>query len=396
MTTTALRTEERSTTKRSFVHDTRAVSEVLGFMLIMGILISSMSIYLSLQVPEWTKELEAEHAAKVPHEFANLDSAIDLAIASGEPAASTECPIGMSPRAVPPVIPPSAGTLTFDPDAESLVIIAGTDEAVGSGNGSWLSTPANFSLYDKYQVITPPEGAQLNLEIGEDKRYNSGGSEYLAGEFWFNQFSITNGTKVSTADLTIHAMNITIDSTSSIIANGSGAAGGEYDKRGEGDGAGGDSAIVITAAYIRGNFSAGGGGAGFGGQGGKGGGANCSGIYYFSNDTFRYFSTGWGDGGAGGSTYGDILNLSLRSGSGGAGGAGGRPIPQWEDARYAGGRGGLGGGFVLLDAPNITIAGKIYANGEDGGMGSNDDSAGGGGGGGSGGCILIKPIFRSI
>ena len=357
--------------KRSVLQETRAVSEALGFLLIIGIVVSGTSIYLSQQVPEWTKELEAEHADQVPHDFAELDSAIDMAIISGEPAVSTECPIRMSPRAVPPVIPRSTGTLTFDPHAESIELIAGTNEDNSSGNGSWLSTPANFSLYDKYQVITPPEGAQLNLEIGEDKSYDSGGDEYLAGEFWFNKFELTGGTTLHTSELAIHAMFIHIDSTSSIIADGSGSAGGTYDESGKGAGSG-----VNTGEY-----STGGGGAGYGADGGNGG------------ATWHKEGSSWVKypGGAGGGEYGNAIDLLEKTaGSGGGGGSCGQYIS--GVGQYVGGKGGAGGGVVFLDAPIIIIEGDISVNGVDGGdvAGSARNSAGGGGGGGSGGCIVLK------
>jgi hypothetical protein len=355
--------------EKKLLHDTRAVSEVLGFMLIFGIIVSGLSLYLTLKVPEWTKEFEAEHADEVCHDFAQLDSAVDRAILRGEPTAPVECIIGMAPRALPPVIPPSSGTLGLDPYAESLEIIAGTLEAAGSGSGSWNSTPTsmptNFTTYDQYQVITPPEGAQLSLELGEDKPCNSGHEEYLAGVFWFDTFSVTDGTTLYTSSLEIHAKNITIDSSSRIIADGRGSAGGEYDASGKG----------VSAGENSGCDSTGGGGAGYGGAGGKGGAA--------WNDTGKHA------GGNGGSAYWNASNLTASTGSGGGGGSSGLLIPGLS--QIAGGRGGNGGGAIYLDAPNITITGNLSANGEAGGDASGgEDSVGGGGGGGSGGAILIK------
>lgn len=352
-------------TNTSFLKDTSAVSEALGFMLILGIVISGMSILLSQQVPAWTKEFEAEHADQVPHEFAELDSAIDLAIISGEPAVSTECPIKMSPRAVLPVIPLSTGTLTFDPDAESIELITGTDEGNRSENGSWLSTPistpTNFSSYDKFQVTIHDYGAELALEIGEDKTIPTG-KQYLAGAFRFNHFVVPAGATLYTSDLIIYARTITIESGAEINADGRGNAGGVYDVSGKGPGAG--------LNYAN-NDSAGGGGAGHGGAGGTGG------------------SSYYGSGGAGGLTYGSPTDeKTALSGSGGGGGSSSRltGVTQW-----LGGDGGNGGGSVLLHAPVINVAGTLTVNGLNGGDASDgDESAGGGGGGGSGGCILLR------
>ena len=377
---------------RNIFLDETAISEVLGFIIIMGIIISGLSLYLTLQVPEWAKEFEAEHAAKVPHDFAKLDSAIDMAILTGETNNPAECLIGMAPRAVPPVILPSSGTLSFDPNDETFEIIAcAPGEPVNSGNDSWDSTPVNFSNYEKFQVVTLDRGAELALEIGEDKIYNSGGEEYLAGEFWFNHFTVIGNTILYTSELAIHAINITIGPGSAIVTDGCGSAGGKYDEPGKGDGSG-SCPIETTDEYRRGNFSAGGGGAGYGEDGGAGGAAKCRGIFYFANTTFHYLGDSWGDGGQNGSVYGSEIDISFHAGSGGGGGACGRPIPQLGNACYVGGKGGAGGGSIFLDAPVIIVSGTLSANGEAGGnvIGYARNSAGGGGGGGSGGSILLK------
>ena len=381
---------------KNFFASERAVSTILAFVIITGILISAFAILMAIQVPQWTKETEATHAAKVPLSFAELDSVIDMAILRDD-SSSSGCRLEMMPESVPAVgVHASAGMLEFNNSAEVFRFKACAPDAVADTDSLyWLSTPVNFSIYETYHVVTPDRGAELALEIGEDKIYDSGDEEYLAGGFWFNNFAVINNTTLYTSELAIHAMNITIGLNSSIIADYKGSAGGKYDDPGNGDGYGSGTIEKTyyengTVKTISGNFSAGGGGAGHNGTGGNGGRAQCRGVY--NSTGFYYIGDSWGEGGQGGSEYGNKDNShEYYPGSGGGGGSAGRPLPQFGNGRYAGGKGGAGGGSVSLDAIIINIAGNISVNGEEGGKGSNAwDSAGGGGGGGSGGTILLK------
>lgn len=392
-------THQKKGTGKKLVHDTRAVSEVLGFMVIMGIVVTAMSMYLALQVPEWTKEFEAEHAVKVSHDFAQLDSAIDLTVLRADNSTAIETGIGMAAARVPLIGPGlSGGSFMLEPARESLEIIAGALEANGTGNSScWYCSPqncspspanntlCNFSLFpaaNKVNVVTLDRGVEIALEIGTDKIFASGHDEYLAGEYWYNNFVVTNGTTVYTSSLVIHALNITIDAGSAINADSGGAAGAKINYGGnlsnrtynrnkdeaKGPGRGGSPD----------NFSAGGGGAGYGGDGGKGN-----------------ISRDGGAGGSGGDDYGVKDSIGIDdTGSGGGCGRSGIQVPGigW----FTGGEGGDGGGTVYLDAPIITVAGTISANGSAGSDGEYTsgrtayDSAAGGGGGGSGGAIMLQ------
>ncbi|MBA7529952.1 hypothetical protein ES705_22153 [subsurface metagenome] len=62
---------------QNFLRDEKAVSVVIGFVLIIGILISASSIYFASQIPEWTKDFEALHTADVTDDFSELKTIID-------------------------------------------------------------------------------------------------------------------------------------------------------------------------------------------------------------------------------------------------------------------------------------------------------------------------------
>ncbi len=90
--------------------------------------------------------------------------------------------------------------------------------------------------------------------------------------------------------------------------------------------------------------------------------------------------------GAGGMSYGDDQLTTLFGGSGG--GAGGNSAGATPAEDDTGGSGGAGGGAILINARGIVrIAGRLKAEGGNGGMGGG---AAGGGAGGSGGSIRVS------
>ena len=358
---------------RTFLQDTNAVSEVIGALLIMSIILSATTIYLSRQVPVWTKEFEAEHASKVPQDFAILASDIDMAILSEDPTASAATHIGMVPQSAPLIgIYASGGTLSFAPEAQRYTIACAPSTDLGPPSaGNWnasSNTPTdNFTIYDAYHIeVIPSYGARLELSQEEDMNFSSGGTDYFPGNYWLDDFTVTNNTTVVVSTLLIRAKTITIDEGSRITADGLGGAGGATME----DGTGSYNGFGEGGTY----HSVGGGGAGYGGEGGAGG--NYSSYL----------------GGAGGSLYGNATNQSVEIGSGGGGG--GNEEDRWRE--LPGGHGGNGGGYIWLEAQNISITGTISANGSfgypgiDAGHGGHDRDASGGGGGGSGGGILIN------
>jgi len=395
---------------KNFLADEKAQSITLGFVIILGIVLSASVILLSMQIPEQTRKFEFEHAAKIPRDFAELGSTIDMAALSEDPTAYGSCAIGMAAETVPFLgIHAAGGTLSFNQSSERFECIAAAPgEPVVTGSGCWNSTPVDFCSYpseNKYHVDTfPVAGAKLQLETGGDRIYNSGGEEYLSGEFWFNNFSVTNNTTLYTPWLTVHAKDITIGQNSSINATGWGLAGGKtltdspWSDPGKGEGGGEKSSCDVDYGGCL--CGAGGGGAGHYSAGGDGGNSSIGNGPCCSGCTKT--PPNWYSGGQGGSAYENVTNTSkdmntTDAGSGGACGA-------WGQVAYSGigniyyiyegGAGGDGGGVIHLDAPTISIMGNVSVDGEKGHY-SNDedkaeDSAGGGGGGGSGGTILIK------
>jgi hypothetical protein len=122
-------------------------------------------------------------------------------------------------------------------------------------------------------------------------------------------------------------------------------------------------------------IGAGGGGAGYGTAGAEG----------LSNGSLHR-------GGLGGVAYGTSLVEQWFLGSGGGAGAGGFSGPG------TGNRGGLGGGLVFLDAPTMTVRGRVLANGQSGGDNNNCTLGRGSGssGGGAGGTIYLSARTLSL
>ena len=352
-----------------------AVSTALGFVIITGILVSAFCIFVAVQVPQMTKVTEAEHAAELPLEFAELDSVIDMAILRGGSSGSG-CTIRTRPNAVPVVGGhASAGMPVFNPDSEKFCFMACAPNAnTSKSNTYWNSTTVYFSddNYTKRYVVAQDYGAELELEFSEgDMIFDSGGQEELSGSFQCNKFEVSGGTTLYTANLIIYAREINIESGSEITADGRGLSGGIQDHNGKGDGAGQNNIE---------NNSAGGGGAGHGGVGGAGG-AN------YTNAS----------GGAGGIIYESLTNdKEALAGSGGGGGSTG--AFDAGGSQIIVGEGGNGGGYLFLHAPIINIAGTLSVNGNSGGNGGGGGSvsAGGGGDGGSGGGILLKGDYVTV
>jgi len=381
-----MREKETKKGMKTFLQDTRAISEALGFVLIIAIVLSATSIYISQQVPILTEDYEARHADEVVDDFSELDSLVDgivlVAKQEGETPAATSKSIKMSPDRVPlfGMSPPGA-SLSFSPQGEEFFAIL---PYVGNG-----SPPAGSQVNDSIEESTTadfshPNATSVHVDVSFDaiklSRVAHSGDRIIndtiytmSGEFHYGTLSITNNSKVYIIPgnyLKLYANTIFIDATSSIIADDRGYFGGDSGKIGNGPGFGNREGPAYNGS--------GGGGAGYAGEGGDGG--------------LGGFSIEVGDIGRGGSDYGDNGLLSFDLGSGGGGGAYGDGGQGAAFDGPAGGDGGSGGGGVLMEAPLIRIAGTISANGFSGLDGSKTGSggkAGGGGGGGSGGAITI-------
>ncbi len=352
--------------KRNLLLDENAVSEVLGVVLILTIVLSATTIYLSQQVPELTKDFEARHVDEVADDFSELDSLIDriglVAKQEGESTTATgTTPLKMSPDKVPIFgLTPPGSSLGFIPQKETFVIqVDDVDGGVGGGGGSgdWMIPNATHGFTDYY---LEDDSSDVDVSFDEVKlaSYTPEGDltlneteRWLEGEHSYDQVIIVNNsTLYAYGFLKIHANSIYVDPSSNITADGKGLWGGTSQKDGDGIGGGKTGA----------NESAGGGGAGYGEVGGNG------------SDNL----------GSGGSKYGDEYSTSIQMGSGGGGGVPKPPVG-------SGGSGGNGGGAIWLDAEVINITGgTISANGDFGLSGTHPKS--GAGGGGSGGGILIK------
>lgn len=146
------------------------------------------------------------------------------------------------------------------------------------------------------------------------------------------------------------------------------------------------AAAAVGDSGSAGTPAEGGGGGGMGGDGGNGGNiGNGPGLAIAIPASVRGGCSG-GLGGAGtGATQGSrgagggaiqitastaiTVTADASIGAGGGGGGGGR-------LAYGGGGGGGAGGFIGLDAPTVTVAGVLAANGGGGGGGASDVTIG--------------------
>jgi hypothetical protein len=365
---------------KKFMQDNSAVSEVLGVVLIIGILVTAFSIVISINLPQWTKSFEAAHAGEVVDEFSELASQVDsvvlVAKQGGEVAAGTTA-ITMKPDRVPVIgMSPQGSSLEFRRDKDRFYITpyASTDPTPPPGvAGFWEeTTTADFLNHTrKANVDLNFDKIRLSRIDMEGELIIDNTTTTLDGVYLRDNIKITNSTVylVPGNYLKLYANTIFIDSTSEIIANESGYSGGRGGSLGAGPGFG---------RY--GLNGSGGGGAGYAGYGGAGG------LSGFSNES-NYND----DAALRGRYYGDNTSSSFVLGSGGGGGACGEGTKAVPHQGTVGGSGGNGGGSVLLNAQQIIVHGAIYADGAAGsaGIGSANYSSGGGGGG-SGGTILIQ------
>jgi hypothetical protein len=408
---------------RGILQDTRAISEVIGAVIILAILLSAGTVYLSQKVPEWTKEYEAEHAAAVPHDFATLTSNIERAVLSEEPTTATSTPFGMLPEGVPLVgIIPVGGTLYFNQSEETFECIAcapnapfppADDPAASTPEIRYWNTTADWITFnDTYHVIVTSSGAELAPQKRVNKTIEENTS--LSGTYYFDQFTVRNNSTVTIdGRLTIHALKIFIESGSSIIADGKGWSGGlgnspGHNGSGVGGGVGGNE-----SKWGNNTGGDGGGGGGCGGNGGDGGGNLNSGgnaselidVYYqkatcageimgaggggggnWKNSSGQMVASTGGDGGSGGGYIcfdAAVINIS---GNISACGTNSEVKTGNVEGKYLGGGGGGGsGGWIKIIGDNVTITGALVVSGGDGG----DSESGDGGGGGGGGIVEV-------
>ncbi|MDP3763156.1 MAG: hypothetical protein Q8Q92_00650 [bacterium] len=139
------------------------------------------------------------------------------------------------------------------------------------------------------------------------------------------------------------------------------------------------------------NAGGGGGGYGSGGTGGNEGTAHNSdanavggtGGSTSGNGGLNSVTSSPGGGGGGG-TYGSANLATLYFGSGGGGGG------KYGQTDAVGGDGGNGGGIVFIATNEISVAGAVSANGQNGSDGSSAYFDGGGAGGAGGSILLIS------
>jgi hypothetical protein len=378
-----------------WVENEQGITEVLGAFFILAILLTATAFFYARQLPAWTEEFEYQHASKVTQDFAQLDSTIDMALASEDQSSPISTSIGMIPERVPLVgIHASGGTIRFDQDEETFECIASALQAANtSGSYYWNNTSlwANFTVY---HVKVTESGARLASEASGDKEVIQ--NETLSGEYKYDRFIVRNNSILTVPGrLTIYATYFALENGSMIIADGSGWAGGIGNSPGR-NGSGWGYGVGGANASEDNSGGSGGGGGGGGGRGGDGGSNNNSGGQAVDLDDYM------GSGGGGGGDWKETGNPTLSTGGDGGNGGGylrfdasvidirgsisangsaGEGNEAYPGQSYqGGGGGGGGGGWIWIEGDSVTIMGMIYALGGNGG--SSDKGNGGGGGGG--------------
>ncbi|MFH1434405.1 MAG: hypothetical protein ABIJ56_01690 [Pseudomonadota bacterium] len=299
---------------------------------------------------------------------------------------------GMAPSNVddPSLLCAGSSGLELDPEyLEYTIVIFDTD----SGSITGL-----ISGWEAYEVRPAGEGDAVGIVFTVQSQDEPDGPDDPGdfpelAIFSFSDFSAPAGATVigtgHRALVILSCEEMTIDGIVSVASNtewepfdrgtaGPGGGDGGLEPTDDGDGPGGGAVGLRGSDMV----DSGGGGGGYGGNGGRAGNIMAS----------------WGPGdillpgGAGGRSYGEAGLIPLIGGSGGGAGA--------FDSADASAAGGGGGALQLASAVSITIgeAGAADAGGGGGGGGLYRGSSylGAGGGGGSGGAVLLEAPDISV
>ncbi|MCK4670598.1 MAG: right-handed parallel beta-helix repeat-containing protein, partial [Nanoarchaeota archaeon] len=234
-------------------------------------------------------------------------------------------------------------------------------------------TSTNMTCFDGSNVYDTMYVNMISLDVFIDNSNISNNQSNATGYLKFNatRMVVRSNSEIR-GNTNITVVNLTIDSTSSINATGSGYAGGAQVQSGSGPGAG-----TYSSNY--------GGGAGHGGAGGRGlGSGSAGGVFYGSS----FEPITMGSGGGGGGTANDV------GGDGGGaikiiasdtftldGSVASDGIDGYSDIGSNKPGGGAGGSIWII-ANNLTGNGNFSAKGGEAGHDTNTDADGGGGGGG--------------
>lgn len=66
--------------------DCKAVSPLIGFILLMAIVMGLIGILQSTAVPQWNKAVEAKHLSSLKYEVADISRLISISASTGSPA----------------------------------------------------------------------------------------------------------------------------------------------------------------------------------------------------------------------------------------------------------------------------------------------------------------------
>ncbi|MBM4319755.1 MAG: hypothetical protein FJ125_07300 [Deltaproteobacteria bacterium] len=329
-----------------------------------------------------------------PVSFAGADGALDFAGTfnlNADGSNGRAQPDGVAYRVA---FNPADTEITLD---SSPLGIAGGDLVLLINLQGSAASNADVGNWELLKVLGT-EGSKLRVETAPAKSYNSGNfasqvvvvqrvpqytsllvasGELLTAGAWDRMADHGSGRRYTGIVAFQASVGVNVQAGGRIGADLLGFRGGRsivyagYNERGETycGTSGPDNAAYYGGGgggwHRPGYWSGGGGGGGYGSAGEKG---------YTDNDASP---------GRGGETYGVNTLAKVFLGSGGGGGS------ENCDNCYTHGRGGHAGGIVMIWAKDLSVGGKISANGEQGHHEENH-SAKDGGGGGSGGSVYLK------
>ncbi|MHC1602292.1 MAG: DUF7289 family protein [Methermicoccaceae archaeon] len=145
--------------------DERAVSSVVGAMLMLAVLMTMLSVFHSYYVPEWKAGLEYDHLSDVQMQFLELKSTLDSHLSMGS-GITTSSPIELGGGGLPFISPVrSGGAIMVKPENGGVLIIAGSPKSSSTGTIAYRSSN-NFWLdqsfvYDNSAVLMTQDNSTV-------------------------------------------------------------------------------------------------------------------------------------------------------------------------------------------------------------------------------------------
>ncbi|UCH88037.1 MAG: hypothetical protein JSV49_07140 [Thermoplasmata archaeon] len=156
--------------RRFFKMDSRAVSNIVTSIMMLGIIFTLLGMVLTVYVPIWAKSLEAQHMEEVANAFTDLKSTVDSQIAQGDEGTTMSTRVRLGTEGGPLLgLGQSTGSLQFQPESSMMSIYNSNDtfEKYGTGRGRLAFESHNIYyvdqryIYENGAIILDQEGQTL-------------------------------------------------------------------------------------------------------------------------------------------------------------------------------------------------------------------------------------------